>query len=292
VNCAIQEMEKMLRRLIGEDIEFATRLHPQAGSVCVDPGQLDQLIMNLAVNARDAMNASGALTISTSPVEVKPDSEPPCAGMRPGLFACIEVRDTGVGMTPEVLSHIFEPFFTTKPVGKGTGLGLSTVYGVVQRSGGYIGVETAPGAGAAFRIYLPNVHRQNEAAAQRQELPGGGPCHETILVTEDSNSVRAMVVETLRECGYSVLEAIHGRDALEVARQFHGTIDLLVSDVVMPQMGGPELWQVLSPIRPEMRLLFITGYAEHEMPPNAPFLKKPFAPDILAQRVRETLDRA
>ena len=292
VNAAIVDTEKMLRRLIGEDIEFITQLNPRTGSVRVDPGQLDQLIMNLAVNARDAMNAVGVLTISTSPVRVEADQEPPCAGMDPGAYVSIEVRDTGTGITEEVLSHMFEPFFTTKPVGKGTGLGLSTVYGVVQQSRGFIGVETAPGSGSAFRIYLPEVNGGADYSAPEQRPAGCVACHETVLVAEDSNSVRAMVVETLRECGYTVLEAIHGRHALEVAKQATGPIDLLLSDVVMPQMGGPELWNALSPGFPAMRLLFITGYADRELPANAPFLKKPFAPDALARRVREALDHS
>jgi nitrogen-specific signal transduction histidine kinase len=288
VNAAIGDMEKMLRRLIGEDIEFTTRLDPASGSVRVDPGQLDQIVMNLAVNARDAMNASGALTISTSSVLVEDAGESPCAGMPPGRFVAIEVRDTGTGMTQEVLSHIFEPFFTTKPVGKGTGLGLSTVYGVVQQSGGHIDVQSAPGAGSAFRIYLPAVANKG-AATEPERIARSCGCKETILVTEDSNSVRDMVAETLRECGYTVLEAIHGRHALEVARQHRGTIDLLLTDVVMPQMGGPELWQNLSPGFPAMKLLFITGYSERDLPPNALFLKKPFSPDVLSQRVRQAL---
>jgi two-component system, cell cycle sensor histidine kinase and response regulator CckA len=290
VNAAIQDTEKMLRRLIGEDIEFSTRLDGAAGSVRVDPAQLDQLIMNLTVNARDAMPSGGSLAISTAAVEVGHASEPPVTGMPPGRYALIEARDTGIGMSPETRSHIFEPFFTTKPVGKGTGLGLSTVYGIVQQSGGFIAVESAPGVGSAFRIYLPSADDGVAAAVHPAPETGRTGGQEAILVAEDEDAVRAMIVETLEERGYKVLEARQGRHALDVAAGHPGRIDLLLTDIVMPQMGGPELWSQLASRYPQMRVVYISGHTDRELDPSVPILKKPFAPDRLAAMVRETLD--
>ena len=290
LNAALAETEKMLRRLIGEDIEFATHLDPAAGRIRVDPAQLDQMVMNLTVNARDAMQSGGVLTICTHAVRVAPGADPPCPGMPPGAYAAIEVRDTGAGMTEEVRMRIFEPFFTTKEVGKGTGLGLSTVYGIVQQTGGFIAVDTAPGAGTAFRIYLPSVAAQAGSAAAQLPAAGRASGQETILVAEDEDDVRAMVVETLEESGYTVVQAPHGRAALDAAAQWGAPIQMLLTDVVMPRIGGPELWNLLAPRFPGMRLLYITGYADRELEPEAPFLKKPFSPDALTRRVRDILD--
>ena len=288
LNASIRGMEPMLHRLIGEDIELVTQLEPAVGCIRMDPGQLDQLVMNLTVNARDAMQAHGTLTITTAPLLVE-DGAPAASGLAPGTWVVLEVRDTGAGMTDEVRSRIFEPFFTTKEVGKGTGLGLAMVYGVVKQTGGHISVESAPGNGTCFRIHLPAAAGPPAAADSphgTQPIEG----RETILVAEDEDSLRAMIVDALTECGYTVLQAANGRHALNVAAEWKGPIHLLLTDVVMPQMGGPELWQSLSPAHPEMRLLYTSGYTERDVAATAPLLKKPYAPEALAMKVRMLLD--
>jgi PAS domain S-box-containing protein len=296
VNAALREMGAMLGPLLREDIELTARLGPDTGSVRADPGQFGQMLMNLAVNARDAMPGGGRLGISTRPEEVRAAFPTQGAGPAegaspaPGRYAVIEVTDTGCGMTAAVLSRIFEPFFTTKDVGKGTGLGLSTVYGIVQQAGGHIQVESAPGAGTTFHIYLPSAIEDRRAAAEGVAAARGSSGSETILLTEDEDAVREIVAETLRDRGYTVLEARHGREALELAEARQGPIDLLLTDIVMPRMGGPELWARIRERFPETRVLFLSGHTGAAPAPGPVLLRKPFSPEDLVVKVREILD--
>jgi PAS domain S-box-containing protein len=290
VNPAIEEMRGMLRALLREDIQLATCLSPEAGSICIDSGQFDQLIVNLAVNARDAMPTGGTLTVSTRCATSA--GLPSAAGLRPGAYVVLEVNDTGTGMTEEVRSHIFEPFFTTKEVGKGTGLGLATVYGIVQQSGGHVEVESLPGAGCTFRIYIPRTDPAQTASVAIARTRSTSECRETILVTENERAVRALMVTTLTECGYTVLEAENGVQALEAVEQHGDGIDLLLTDVVMPQMGGLELWGKLEGRFPAMRVLYTSGYTDKVVAGFPAFLKKPFSPEALAAKVQEVFREA
>jgi PAS domain S-box-containing protein len=284
VNGALREMHGMLRRLLREDIELSTRLDPATGGICADPGQFAQLLMNLAVNARDAMASGGHLEIATRVEEPTAEGGVPS----PGRYAVIEVADTGCGMRPDVLSHIFEPFFTTKEIGKGTGLGLSTVYGIAHQAGGHIAVESAPGAGTTFRMYFPRVDDDRPA-----EIESAGPKpedgSETILLTEDERAVREIAAEMLRDRGYTVLEAGDGREALDLAAR-HRRIHLLLSDVIMPQMGGLELWERIRELSPATRVLFLTGHTTTAIESGPALLPKPFSAEELAAKVREVLD--
>ncbi len=289
VNTAIADMEKMLRRLIGEDIEFRTLLAPGAGTVRIDPSQFDQVIMNLAVNARDAMQSGGTLEIATYGTQLDSSPRDVRIPIPPGRYVVTDVRDTGTGMDAETCSRIFEPFFTTKEVGRGTGLGLATVYGIVQQTGGSISVESAPGRGTRFRIYLPAATEIRSLQAEGDEAPVREGS-ETVLVVEDEDLVRTMIVEALEDAGYRVLEARNGQHALEVAERHRGRIDLLLSDVVMPRIGGPELAQRLSCQFPELRVLLVSGYTEHDVRADAAFLRKPFTPASLESAVRRVLD--
>jgi PAS domain S-box-containing protein len=311
LNDVVADMERMLRRLIGEDVELISDLEPVLGPVKADPVQLEQVLMNLAVNARDAMSRGGRLTIKTSNVELDLDYVRRHVGLEPGPYVLLSVTDTGLGMGPEVQTHLFEPFFTTKDKGKGTGLGLSTVYGIVKQSGGHIEVESAPGAGATFRVFLPRHTGGPGEEASRSPVPGGrgaepavGTRHgvsllqgtETILVVEDDEGVRNRACEILQGYGYVVREAGHGEEALAVAVRHPGPIHLLVADVVMPRVSGPELARRLAPSRPEMKVLFISGYTDGELAPygvlreGTSLLRKPFKPEALARRVRALLD--
>jgi two-component system cell cycle sensor histidine kinase/response regulator CckA len=295
VNSVVRDTEKMLRRLIGADIDFTLSLDPAPVAVKVDPGQLEQIIMNLAVNARDSMPRGGFLTIGTRDCEVDAAQARSFTGLKPGSYVCLSVRDTGEGMDRETLARIFEPFFTTKEKGKGTGLGLSTVYGIVKQSGGYIAAESEPGKGTSFLIYLPRV----AAPAGTETEPGGSAFDqgsETLLLVEDDDAVRALTLRTLEQGGYRVLEAASAEGALTVSDAFEGVIDVLIADVVMPGESGPELARRLAGTRPEMKVLFMSGYTDDailrsgRLPPNQRFLQKPFAPDVLRQKVRDLLD--
>lgn len=297
LNAVIHNMEGMLRRLLGEDIvELCTVLDPDVGQLKADPGQVEQVIMNLAVNARDAMPSGGRLTVETSNVQFGNRRNRPPMGAEPGSYIALVVRDTGHGMDEETQSHIFEPFFTTKEKGKGTGLGLSTVYGIVKQSGGFIEVESKPGRGATFKIFFPRV----DGAAQGTEsvAAGGDPIkgRETVLLVEDEPGVRRLVNETLRLHGYTVLEARHGIEALLTGAKHLGPIHLLLTDVVMPQMSGPEVAEKLATVRPEVKVLYMSGYPDHPafskggIDTEHSFLQKPFTPSTLAQKVREVLD--
>jgi signal transduction histidine kinase len=296
LNTVVSDVEKMLARLIGEDITLVTRLEPALGSVKADPGQLEQVLMNLAVNARDAMPEGGTLTFATANAELNVDFVAVHPGALPGAHVLLMVTDTGTGMTDEVRSHAFEPFFTTKERGKGTGLGLATAYGIVKQSGGYITVDSEAGRGTTFRIYLPRVEGTAVVSGRTTSsllLPIGT---ETILLVEDEAGVRRLSVTVLKTQGYVVLEAVSGDMALEVARSETGPIHLVVTDVVMPGMSGRELWDRLRMLRPNSRVLFMSGYtddaiAQHGvLEPGIAFLQKPFTPFSLARKVREVLD--
>ncbi len=286
----------MLARLIGEDIRLVTRLEPALGNVKADPGQLEQVLMNLAVNARDAMPEGGTLTFETANTELGVDFVAVHPGVPPGAYVALTVTDTGTGMTDQVRSHAFEPFFTTKERGKGTGLGLATAYGIVKQSDGYITVDSEAGRGTTFRIYLPRVEGTAVDSGRTTSSSRAPTGTEKILLVEDEAGVRKLSSTILRAQGYVVLEAASGDMALEVARSETGPIPLVVTDVVMPGMSGRELWDRLRALRPDSRVLFMSGYtddviARHGvLEPGIAFLQKPFTPSGLAQKVREVLD--
>jgi signal transduction histidine kinase len=296
LNSVVSNIEKMLLRLIGEDITMVTHLEPALGSVKADPGQLEQVIMNLAVNARDAMPEGGTLTLETANAALGPDFVAIHPGALAGAHAVLTVADTGVGMSDEVRSHAFEPFFTTKERGKGTGLGLATAYGIVKQSGGYITVESEPGRGTSFRIYLPVV--ADTAAPSRlgehPTLPPRGS--ETVLLVEDESGVRRLARKILEARGYTILEAASGDEALEIARSHTGLIHLVATDVIMPGMSGRVLWDRLRVLSPDSRVLFMSGYTDDAiarhgvLEPGIAFLQKPFTPRGLAEKVRDVLD--
>ena len=293
LNHVLSNMEKMLRRVIGEHIELATDLKPDLWPVKADAGQIEQIVMNLAVNARDAMREGGTLRISTANTLFTPK---PAASE--GAHVRLSVSDTGIGMDAEVMSHLYEPFFTTKGSGKGTGLGLSTVYGIVKQNGGEIRVESEKGAGAAFHIYLPRAMEAEDAAAPRKQMHHAHTGTETVLLAEDEPGVRQIAGDVLRSLGYRVLEAADGSEALRLAADESAAIDLLLTDVIMPLMSGRELADQLKRLRPGLRTLFMSGYTDDviayrgELGSDAEFLQKPFSPDALAQRIRQVLDRS
>jgi two-component system, cell cycle sensor histidine kinase and response regulator CckA len=297
LNAVVHASGQMLRRLIGENVEFALKSDAALGVVLADAGQIDQVILNLVVNARDAMPEGGQLTIETDNVELD-DQSALQRGVRPGSYVRLRVKDTGVGMTAEIQARIFEPFFTTKEVGRGTGLGLSTVYGILQQSGGHIEVSSAPGAGSTFSVLLPRICTgepdPGPGAAAVQPVPGGS---ETILLVEDEVSVRNLARMILSGLGYKVLVASDGQDALEVQAGHHGAIDLLVSDVVMPRLGGGELARLLAERVPGLPVIFLSGYApDASLTPSllgagVAMISKPFTAEVLGRTVRETLSR-
>ncbi len=293
LNAVVDGVAPMLRRLIGEDIAVIARLDPQSGSVFADPGQLEQVVINLAVNARDAMLGGGTLTIETSKVVVDERSADEHEAMR-GRYVCLTVSDTGCGMSPEVEERIFEPFFTTKPAGQGTGLGLSTVYGIVRQSGGHIVVDSEPGQGTSFRVYLPTAEVPESALPaipERSACPCGT---ETVLLVEDEDAVRALARRILERQGYTVLDACNGRDAVAVAARA-GRIDLVLTDVVMPEMNGRALAEALAVARPSLPVLYMSGYTDDEivrrglLDTSNGLLPKPFTADSLARAVRAAL---
>ena len=298
LNGLLRDMEKMLHRVIGEDIELVTLLAEDLGRTKIDPGQIEQVILNLAVNARDAMPSGGKLTIETANVELDEAYAINHDRMAAGRYVMLSVSDTGQGMTSEVKEQIFDPFFTTKEKGKGTGLGLSMVYGIVKQSGGNVSVYSEPGHGTAFKVYLPRVEEETSALARRDEASSMPRGDETVLLVEDEPSVRDLAVHVLRRQGYNVLEAPDGNRAFLLAQNHSGEkIHLLVTDVVMPRMGGRELADRLKSIRSDMKVLFISGYTDNAivhhgvLDPGIEFLQKPFSPSALVQKVREVLDR-
>jgi two-component system cell cycle sensor histidine kinase/response regulator CckA len=296
LNALVSDMEKMLQRLLGEDVAVTTALDPELKHTKVDQGQIEQVIMNLAVNARDAMPQGGRLKIETANVEFDEMYVRQHAGSKRGQYVMLAVSDTGMGMNAEIQAHIFEPFFTTKEVGKGTGLGLATVYGVVKQSGGYIAVESAPGKGTSFQVYLPRVEERIEA-----EVPGVsgvGPLRgaETILLAEDADPLRKLAQSFLESNGYRVLAAPDGEKALQVALQNAAPIQLLLTDVVMPGMNGRVLAERLAARQPSLKVLYMTGYADSfvaghgVLDPGVHLLHKPFTEEMLMRKVREVLD--
>jgi PAS domain S-box-containing protein len=299
LNSLLTDVDEMLRRMIGEDIELATHLPSGLGRVKADPGQIEQVIMNLAVNARDAMPQGGQLTLEAANVELDSSHASSHESVLPGHYVMIAMSDTGIGMDAETQAHIFEPFFTTKEVGKGTGLGLATVYGIVKQSGGSIRVYSEPGKGTTFKVYLPRIDEAVEVIAPTNmpvdELSRG--C-ETILLAEDEEAVRSLVRGVLESTGYQVLETKGANDALEVGERHRKHIHLLLTDVVMPQMSGAELVKHLAPLHPETKVLYMSGYTDHAvvrhglLNSSTAFLQKPFTPDALALKVREVLDGA
>jgi two-component system cell cycle sensor histidine kinase/response regulator CckA len=296
LNALVADMQKMLPRLLGEDIEVTTLLDPDLGQVKADQGQIEQIIMNLAVNARDAMPTGGKLKVGTANVELDLAYTRHHAGSKPGHYVLLAVTDTGMGMEPETLARIFEPFFTTKEVGKGTGLGLSTVYGVVKQSDGYIWVDSTPGKGTTFQIYLPRLQQPVETPATHQapaEILRGT---ETVLLVEDSDPLRKLAHSFLQSNGFRVLSAADGKKALDVARQSQVGIDLLLTDVVMPEMNGRALADQLVQEQPGMKVLYMSGYtdsfiADHGVLEAGTYLiNKPFTEETLIRKIREVLD--
>jgi two-component system, cell cycle sensor histidine kinase and response regulator CckA len=296
VNVVVRDMERILQRTIGEHIALVTSLEPRLATVRADANQLEQVIMNLAVNARDAMPGGGRITVTTANVLLDPELAQANPDARPGGYVLLAVADTGTGMTAEVKAHLFEPFFTTKDVGKGTGLGLATVYGIVHQSGGVIAVDTEVGHGTRFRIFLPRAEAPApEAAAGGVERAAAGSG--TVLLVEDEAGVRHLARDVLSGFGYRVLEAPDGSEALRLAVAHDGPIDLLLTDVVMPGMSGAELAERFQILRPGTRVLYASGYADdavirHGVTDGVPFLQKPFEPDDLVRRVRELIERA
>jgi PAS domain S-box-containing protein len=294
LNAVVSGLEKMLQRLIGEDIELITDLHPGLGKVRVDPGQMEQVILNLAVNARHAMPTGGRLTLRTSPLAIAAGTTPPHGKVPAGDYVLLTVADTGTGMDAETQLRIFEPFFSTKDVGEGTGLGLSTVYGIVKQSKGHIAVDSGPGKGAVFSIFLP-VTAEQPAAVGRPAEAGADRGSETILLVEDENEVRALLYQILCSKGYRVLQAPLGSEALALAARFEEPIHLLLTDVIMPRMKGPELASRLLAERPQTRVIYMSGYNEEQIATgdDGPVcLQKPFSAAVLAQAVRSVLDGA
>jgi two-component system, cell cycle sensor histidine kinase and response regulator CckA len=327
LNVVLADVAKMLDRLIGENIEVQVLPAPSLGRVKADPGQMEQVILNLAVNSRDAMPHGGKLTITSRDVELDEDDSRNHEGAPPGKYVMLAVSDTGDGMDTETKAHMFEPFFTTKAPGKGTGLGLATVYGVVKHSDGWIWVDTEPGRGTTFQIYLPRVEEPlveqseaDECPAEKIQVQRSQPqtseTHqqpasktapslatapkgtETVLVVEDQDGIRDIVRESLRRNGYKVLIAVDGNEALQMASEYPDPIHLLVTDLVMPNIGGRELAQRLTPLRPAMKVLFMSGYSEHSAldieatSQSASVLQKPFSLDALARQVRRVLDES
>jgi len=303
LNVVLADVAKMLHRLLGENIEVKVVPGASLGRVKADPGQMEQVILNLAVNSRDAMPDGGRLTIETRDVELDENDSRDHEGAPPGKYVMLAVSDNGSGMDTETRAHMFEPFYTTKAPGKGTGLGLATVYGVVKQSDGWIWVDSEPGRGTTFRIHLPRVEESDgrEVPVERQATSTTVPSvvapkgTETVLVVEDQDGIREIVKESLRRNGYKVLIAVDGNEALQMASSYADPIHLLITDLVMPNIGGRELAQRLTPLRPRMKVLFMSGYSEHaadndELDASATVLQKPFSLDALVRNVRRVLD--
>lgn len=297
LNASVREIEKLLHRVIGEDIELILRLHPHLSTIQMDPGQLDQILMNLVVNARDAMPQGGKLIVETTDVTLDEPYVGQHLGASTGAFVQLSISDTGCGMDQETLSHVYEPFFTTKEKGKGTGLGLSTVYGIVKQAGGYIMAYSELGRGSTFKVYFPLVHGVPETARsseRRAEIPGGS---ETVLLVEDETALRELTRVLLEKAGYTVLEARNVEDAIRFAENGERKIDLLLTDVVMPGMDGHELSHRLASHRPALKILYMSGYADDVVANRGgihnrgtTLLQKPFSRAALLGKVREVLD--
>ncbi|HSK17972.1 MAG TPA: PAS domain S-box protein [Longimicrobiales bacterium] len=295
LNTVVHDTQRMLRRIVPEDVEMVTRLAPRLHPVSVDQSQIGQVLINLVVNARDAITSSGLIEIETSNCDVRQGSGIH-AGARPGRSVMLTVRDNGAGMPPDVMNRVFEPFFTTKQTGAGTGLGLAMVYGIVKQSGGHVEVRSETGAGSEFRVILPAAEHAHVPAPPPPDTDEPLTGDETLLVVEDEESVRRLAVLALREHGYRVIEAGNGAEALRMLGTYNGTIDLVVTDVVMPVMGGRQLVEALRPLRPEARVLYVSGYTDDAVirhgvqRADVAFLQKPYTPSDLAEKVRRVLD--
>jgi signal transduction histidine kinase/CheY-like chemotaxis protein len=290
LNRVVQTIEPVLRRSLAESHQLIIRLQPQDAVIRADPRQLEQVLLNLTLNARDAMPGGGRLTIETGRVELTAESAAwEGGGPSPGTYAIVVVTDTGHGMDRATLQRAFEPFFTTKAVGQGTGLGLSVVHGIVNQTGGSIRVESEPGKGTTFTLYLP-VSSAGRESEQPADTGAMAMEHGRVaLVVEDDPVVRSMAARGLRDAGYTVFEAVHGREALELIRAHSGRLDVVVADIGMPEMSGYDLARCLSEERPDIPIVLISGYGDPE--PEVPFLQKPFPPDVLVRKVGEILDR-
>jgi len=298
LNALVRQCERLLHPIIGEDVHVILRLDPKTANVKADPAQLEQVILNLALNARDAMPAGGTLSMETCNIQVNAALARQHPGLIPGSYVRLWVADTGHGIAPDVMPRIFEPFFTTKEIGKGSGLGLSTVYGVVKQSGGCVTVSSEPRKGAAFGIYLPRASELPERRIPARPAIASSTGTETILLVEDEAVVRDLVCEILKESGYVVVSAISGTDAMKITAEHVNPVDLLITDVVMPEMSGPELANTLRRARGDMRVLYMSGYTDDAvlvrqgLPENSAFIRKPYTPQQFLQKVRETLDAA
>ena len=298
LNKGINETKNILKRTIGEDIEFLTVLKPELWKVHADSGQIDQIIMNMVVNARDAIPQGGKLTIETANADLDKNyfQERGIKGEKPGHYVMLAISDNGKGMNKETQKHIFEPFFTTKEVGKGTGLGLSTVYGIVKQNNGFVWVYSEPGKGTTFKVYLPKVKGDVEPEEKEQIPVGDFSGSEIVLIVEDDDGLRKFTQEVLQSYGYRVLVAENGEDALRVGKDHAGPINLLLTDVVMPKMGGKELAERSQPLYPRMKVIYMSGYTDNAilhhgvLLPELNFIQKPFTPKGLARKVREALD--
>ncbi len=290
-------MTPMLQRLLGEDIELVTRMDTALGRVDADAGQLEQVMLNLAVNARDAMPQGGRLTLQATNVDLDQAAATQFVGIIPEPYIRLTVTDTGCGMDAAAQSHIFEPFFTTKGPGKGIGLGLFTASGIISQNGGHIAVDSRPNQGAKFTIYLPRVEAPIEEVNPERSPTTSTHAGETILLLEDEAVVRNLVRQVLMEIGYTVLEAASGEEALQLGCQHHGRLHLLLADIVLPGMSGPEVAKHLAPSHPEMRVLYMSGHAQDTLARygvlegHSLYLQKPFTAEGLASIVRELLDR-
>jgi CheY-like chemotaxis protein len=298
LNTVVADIEGMLRRLIGEDIELLTILDPSPGQVEADPGQIDQVLMNLAINARDAMPRGGKLTIETSAVYLNEEYASQHTSVRPGHYVMLAISDDGCGMDEATKQHMFEPFFTTKEVGKGTGLGLSTVYGIVKQSGGNIWVYSEVGQGTTFKIYLPRLDMVVSETVPDTDPTALQQGTEIILLVEDDEMIRAMSREMLELLGYRVMEAATGEDAISLSDEFQEEIDLLMTDVVMPGMSGSQLAERLATRRPQMKVLYTSGYTAESivhhgvLDAGIQFLEKPFTCQRLSKKVRDILEKS
>jgi PAS domain S-box-containing protein len=289
-NEVLSNMEGLLRGLIGEPIELSLGLSPDIGQIKADPGQIEQMILNLVMNAREAMLDGGLLRIETTVADLDEGRIPPGSEARPGSFVRLVVQDSGTGMSDEVRAHVFEPFFTTKKTGKGTGLGLSTVYGIVTQSGGIVRFTTALGEGTRFEVFLPRVDRPPVVAGTPPAVVSSRGDMTTILLCEDEDAVRNLVRRILEAAGYHVLLARNGAEALELCQRADLSIDLLLTDAVMPVMSGPELLRRVMVLRPELRLMIMSGYSDRPAVTGIPFIAKPFTPIELEKQVRQALD--
>ena len=296
LNAIVVDTEKLLGRLIGEHIELFTSLDPALGQVLVDPVQVEQVLLNLVLNARDAMPQGGKLTIETTNINLEEKHESKHSFVPAGNYVLFAVTDTGCGMDEDTQNHIFEPFYTTKELGKGTGLGLATIYGIVKQSGGFIWVYSEPGHGTTFKVYLPRVENLPTPLRPSKQLMGVQAGTETILLVEDAEQLRVLIKEILMNCGYKVLDAENGNEAIQIARNFRGPIHLLLTDVIMPGMGGEQLATQLSRFLPEMKVLYMSGYPNDGivrsgiLATGVALLEKPFTREILTRNVRQVLD--